>query len=162
MRSPIYANDHKLLNIGHRLESNVQPVIFDISTWISLHGDGGTVSLIIKRAGEDQQYLGTIRRDGSKVIWVPNAADTGRTGFGEVELRYVIDDESNALSRIWETNVCRSLEATADAPDPYEAFAADIAKAAQDAKDSADRAGHAQKSIENMTVSAHEADSVSV
>lgn len=106
--------------IGRRGENRAACVIFDISKWVQIYGDG-TAELLHCRKGDTAPYPCALERDGDTVTWTITSADTDVVGYGEAELRWYAG-ETLAKSAVYRTIVRRALEdgETADPPEPQQ------------------------------------------
>ena len=104
--------------IGRRGENCAVCVVFDVSKWVAIYGDGNA-ELLHRRPGDAAPYPCVLIRDGDTVTWTITSADTDVVGYGEAELRWYAG-ETLAKSVIYRTVVRKALDdgAIVDPPDP--------------------------------------------
>ena len=104
--------------IGRRGENCAVCVVFDVSKWVAIYGDGNA-ELLHRRPGDAAPYPCVLTRDGDTVTWTITSADTDVVGYGEAELRWYAG-ETLAKSVIYRTVVRKALDdgAIVDPPDP--------------------------------------------
>lgn len=104
--------------IGRRGENCAACVVFDVSKWVAIYGDGNA-ELLHRRPGDAAPYPCVLTRDGDTVTWTITSADTDVVGYGEAELRWYAG-ETLAKSVIYRTVVRKALDdgAIVDPPDP--------------------------------------------
>ena len=104
--------------IGRRGENCAVCVVFDVSKWVAIYGDGNA-ELLHRRPGDAAPYPCALTRDGDTVTWTITSADTDVVGYGEAELRWYAG-ETLAKSVIYRTVVRKALDdgAIVDPPDP--------------------------------------------
>ena len=110
--------------LGHQGENLARQIIFDCADFTEQHGNG-TAKLLYRRHGESTPYLAEVTQDGSTVTWPLTADDTARHGSGRLELRWYVG-KTLAKSRVYITNVARSLTKPVDAPPEVEKTAIDL------------------------------------
>ena len=104
--------------IGRRGENCAVCVVFDVSKWVEIYGDGNA-ELLHRRPGDAAPYPCVLICDGDTVTWTITSADTDVVGYGEAELRWYAG-ETLAKSVIYRTVVRKALDdgAIVDPPDP--------------------------------------------
>lgn len=136
----IYAKSGKPICIGREGENNARRVVFDLSDWRRIYGEG-TAQLIVQRQGETAPYPAALTVDGDTAAWVITAADTAVCGdWGKAELRYMVGD-TLAKSETWRTVVFDALgEPSETPPEPHRAWVDQVLEAGSTALDAAKRA----------------------
>lgn len=86
----ILAKEGQELEIGKRGENLAACVVFDISAWKRMYGEG-VVHLLHQRNGDRYPYPCAVEVDGNLVRWKINSADTAMAGRGHAELQYWAD-----------------------------------------------------------------------
>lgn len=100
----IYAEQYTILPLGKWQEHKARQIIFDITTWADLYGEG-RAELLYQRPGDERPYIMTIEQAGHQVIWlITNYHTHDCTGDGWCELRYYTED-TLVKSRTWKTRV---------------------------------------------------------
>lgn len=113
--------NNKNLVLGKQGENIARQIVFDFSAWHEKFGEG-TLTLFVKRHGEDASYPVIPVIEQTTARWSISATDTAIYGSGSAELRYVVDGVI-VKSETFPTFVYRSItETTAPAPDPYESW----------------------------------------
>lgn len=152
--------------IGRLGEKESTMVIFDISDWKTIYGDG-IFSLMCQRNGESAPYIAVIEQTETEVHWVVKDVDVGIKGYGKCELIYTVGD-AIAKSEIYGTVVGDALQGGSVPPEPWEDWVERVlaaGAAAQDAAVSAEhsaevaseKAGEAETSAINANISAQAA-----
>lgn len=145
----IYAKQGHPLHLGQRGENLARRVVFDLSQWKELYGDG-TVQLIVQRPGENTPYPAVVTVDGGSAVWELTDADTAIVGItGKAELQYYVG-ETLAKSSVWETRVSAALGDPSEAPpEPQKAWVDQVLAAGASAENAAQRAEEAAKRAED-------------
>lgn len=130
----------QVILIGVQTESGVEPVGFDLRSWLDVWDDI-SVTVWPTRPGEDAAYpAANTELVGTVLYWYPNEADTAIAGMGKVELLGLTKDKRK-LSGWCETNVKHtSLATTQEAPEAARPWVDEVLDAAEEAKRQADRA----------------------
>ena len=117
--------DAHRLNLGRRGENLARTLVFDVSDWQRIYGEG-TVALLHQRAMDETPYPCIIEHSGSEVRWAVTAADTAQAGQGRMELRYYVGD-TLAKSAVYLTSVTAALsDDTAEPPDAYQSWVDEV------------------------------------
>lgn len=114
--------------LGRVGENGVVTVQFDYSEWIEEFGEGN-VSLVLKRADDEEAFPVPISTINGVATWVVTSAHTAQEGKGYCELIYIVDDKI-AKSMIWQVMVKPALTVGEDVPEPWEPWIDDITEAA--------------------------------
>lgn len=94
---------HIEVPIGRRGEYNISRVLFDVSEYIELYGEGHA-ELIVKNPTEMTTYVQPVTRDGNYIVWEITAVNTKVSGHGVCVLRwYNVDD---GLAKSADVKVC--------------------------------------------------------
>lgn len=118
----VKAKSGEMIHLGREGENLVRKIVFDVSDWASILGDG-VAELIAIRTGDAEFYPCEIERDGNTVIWTITNADTAKPGrAGKCVLSYHIDSKL-AKSETFQTVVSPSPgNASADPPAPHQGW----------------------------------------
>lgn len=123
----IIANTN-VINIGKKGENDTRQVVFDISEWLELLGEG-TVALIHKRNGDAEPYPCVVKVVGTEALWNIADVDVDKPGAGECELMYVIGGRI-AKSVTWATLTSKGLsDASSEVPEPHKSWVDEVIKA---------------------------------
>lgn len=125
--------------LGRTGEKNARQVVFDISEWISLYGEG-IAQLIHQRQGDSAPYPCAVAQNGAEVSWTITTADTATAGRGKAELQYFVGD-ALVKSVTWTTYTDAALSDVGDTPpEPQQRWVDQVLDAANRAEDAAERA----------------------
>ena len=116
----IQAKEKKLIDLGRRGEHAAREVLFDISGWAELYGQG-EAHLVAQRYKDLAPYPVVITQDNTLVHWEVTSVDTDQPGYGQCELIYVTDGRV-VKSIIYQTHTDLSLSdpvSPPDSPDIY-------------------------------------------
>lgn len=91
------------MKLGRCGENLARQVVFDVSEWEQVYGDG-VAELLYQRKGDERPYVMEITREEGKVLWPITAWHTEVPGYGKCELRYY-QGETLVKSAIWKTSV---------------------------------------------------------
>lgn len=112
----------RLVFLGKSGENRARKIIFNISRWVSVYKEGGTVALIVKRSGDAVSYPALISFDGENVEWILEEADVEKPGKGVCELHYLLNG-TVAKSKTFETLVDESVGGLeGEIPEPQKAW----------------------------------------
>lgn len=101
------------IKIGRQGENEAREIVFDISRWRSLYGDG-VASLVHRRNSDEHPYpCDVTREDGNLIVWTVRLSDVANEGIGECELIYSVGGVV-VKSVIWSTFVARGLTDVAE------------------------------------------------
>ena len=144
----------RLVFLGKSGENRARKIIFNISRWVSVYKEGGTVALIVKRSGDAVSYPALISFDGENVEWVLEAADVEKPGKGVCELQYLIDG-TVVKSKTFETLVDESVGGLeGEIPEPQKAWTDAVVQAGTEALKGAGEAKSAAKEAESYAEAA--------
>ena len=120
------------IRIGRTAENEARVVRFNVSDWQGIYGPGGAFILMHQRPNDDEPYIcqASVAEDGW-LEWVVKAADLQRTGRGQLQLSYVVNEQI-AKSMIFTTRISRSLDQSGELPEPYEDMIEELIEAAAD------------------------------
>lgn len=141
------AND-TVLKIGRQGESLVETVIFDLTAFIELYGEGETV-LVVKRNGDDVPYPVILDVVDNTATWNVTNIDTAKSGFGKIQISYLVD---NLIKKtvVFTTYVESSIEENAVPPDPYESYLDEMVELGSQVHREAEQAEQALADIEAL------------
>ena len=140
----ITAEPFSLIDLGHRGENSARCIVFDISEWIKLYGQG-IAQLAVQRPASSVPYPSAVTVDGEKLIWQITSADTSVAGKGKCELSYYVGEQL-VKSCVYQTYISESLAEAGEVPEAQKAWVDEVLTAAS-------RAVAAQNANENMSVS---------
>ena len=132
------------IRIGRTAENEARVVRFNVSDWQGIYGPGGAFILMHQRPNDDEPYIcqASVAADGW-LEWVVKAADLQRTGRGQLQLSYVVNEQI-AKSMIFTTRISRSLDQSGELPEPYEDMIEELIEAAADITVEANKAETAE------------------
>lgn len=136
VRPDMNAHGREKVFIGRQGENLARRVVFDISEWQKLYGDG-TAALVHRRPGDEYPYPCTVTAsaDDGYFYWEVSKADVSVFGIGELQLRYYVND-ALVKSQIWDSKIDESLGyPLGTKPDPVEDWIDRVAQAAQEEVD---------------------------
>lgn len=149
--------DTPILLLGKVGENLATKVIIDASEW---QDGSGTYQLLVKRADEEL-FTATIEQEDGVITWLIPAAEIGASGYGEIELNYIVDEAKMKSARV-DTRVFSSIEIDSLPPNGL-TWSQLVLAAIQDARDAAEEAQSAEqasdKSADNSAESAKLAES---
>lgn len=149
-----------LVKIGWTGENDARGIVWDISTWQTIYGEG-ICTLLNQRETDDAPYPCSITIDGKFAIWQVTDGDLGSGGNGKCQLIYTVSDETVAKSPVYKTLAERSLGGVTIVETPDWVLqviqaGADAVDAAERAEDSAKSAAEsAQTALESTTNASH-------
>ena len=112
----VHAKENRCIDLGRRGEDRAREVLFDISGFAELYGQG-EAKLVVSRYKDFNTYSATITQDNTTVSWVVTSVDTNNPGFGSCELVYITDG-SIVKSTRYQTHVDVSLSDPVGNPAP--------------------------------------------
>lgn len=127
----ISAQEKVIIPIGRQGENGAAEIIFDVSGWADLYGNGA-FELLNRRPAENTPYTCSITVSDEQVHWIVQSADVALVGHGRCELTYVVDDVI-AKSVVFATCVLPSIEGAGEVPEPYESRIQDLIVASAEA-----------------------------
>lgn len=142
-----------LVKIGWAGENQARGIIWDISKWQELYGEG-TCTLLNQRETDTAPYPCSITIDGKFAIWRVTDADLGTGGNGKCQLIYQIGEEVVAKSPVYKTLSNRSLGNETEPPEDAPGWIMDVLQAGENAVDAAERAEDSAKSAEESAKAA--------
>lgn len=131
-----------LVKIGWTGENDARGIVWDISTWQALYGDG-TCTLLNQREQDTAPYPCPVTIDGKFAIWQVTGADLGTGGNGKCQLVYQVGKEVVAKSPVYRTLASKSLGDGTEPPEGTSEWIMQILQAGHDAMDAAERAEEA-------------------
>lgn len=141
--------------IGHVRENDVTQVVFDLSGWISLYGQG-TVALSVMRQGDYQPYPVPIALEADgRATWTVSATDTARRGHIKAQLTYMVGTKVKKTC-IYLFAVRDSLPSDGPAPQPYETWLETLQAMTAQTTANAQSASQSAQSAEASAASADE------
>ena len=115
--------------IGYMGENDSRRIGFDFSDWIGRHGPG-FLSLFVQRPMEAKAYPAELTIADGVAIWKPSRYDTEKSGWGEIQYVYVVDNVV-AKTQKFRIYVKQSLCMHHLPPDPWQKWAEEILAAAE-------------------------------
>ena len=149
-----------LVKIGWTGENDARGIVWDISTWQTIYGDG-TCTLLNQREQDTAPYPCPVTIDGKFAVWQVADTDLGTGGNGKCQLIYTVSDETVAKSPVYKTLAERSLGGVTIVETPDWVLqviqaGADAVDAAERAEESAESAAEsAQTAMESVTNASH-------
>ena len=149
-----------LVKIGWTGENDARGIVWDISAWQTIYGEG-TCTLLNQREQDTAPYPCPVTIDGKFAIWQVTDGDLGSGGNGKCQLVYTVSDETVAKSPVYKTLAERSLGGVTIVETPDWVLqviqaGADAVDAAERAEDSAKSAAEsAQTALESTTNASH-------
>ena len=137
----IKANSLKQIPLGRMGENLARKIVFDISAWIDIYGDGHAV-LIHQRPQDAIPFPIAIEQHETEVWWPVTRTDTASSiGIGQCELQYYVGD-TLVKSKSFETFVEDAMDEPSEEepPAPEQGWVAQIVAIGLEAKISADAA----------------------
>jgi hypothetical protein len=97
-----------VLFLGRKGEENARQFIFDVKDWVSDFNipsdDGYEIRLLVKRPRERTAYPATLLHEGFFTwVWKPQSADFAKAGEGEIELQFVMAEDTVMKSAVIRT-----------------------------------------------------------
>lgn len=114
----VTAKECIVIPLGRQGENLAETVQFDVSGWAELYG-AGAFMLLHQRCSDPAPYECPITVEDETVNWAVRNADTALVGYGKAELIYAVNG-AVAKSVIYQTNTLKSLDGSAEFPDPYD------------------------------------------
>jgi hypothetical protein len=140
--------------LGVQGENDAEGVEFDISTWIEEYG-AGLAYMYIRRQGDEATYFKTLPIVEGVAKWLFDAADTARSGEGQAQLLYVVD-EVVKKTEVFITTTDRSMD-QGPGPDPYADYLETARRIQAETMNSATRAAGSEASAaEKVTQAAQQ------
>lgn len=131
-----------LLKIGWTGEDQARGIVWDISKWQELYGEG-TCTLLNQREQDTAPYPCTVDIDGKFAVWQVADTDLGTGGNGKCQLIYQVGKEVVAKSPVYRTLASKSLGDGTEPPEGTSEWIMQILQAGHDAMDAAERAEEA-------------------
>lgn len=116
----VSAKEGKCIDLGRRGEDSAREILFDITGWAELYGQGKAY-LVAKRTNDKGSYDVDITQNNTTVSWVVKPVDNDQPGYGYCELIYVTDG-SVVKSVIYQTLTEVSLSDPISPPDNPSTF----------------------------------------
>lgn len=116
------------LQLGRQGENAVTEVVFPVLA----DPAGGTWTLNHRRATDAAAYPVPLETRGNTLVWTVTAGDTANPGHGYAELTYYGETGEIMKSRIYATNVLKSLETGGEVPDAVEPWYEKLLEAIED------------------------------
>lgn len=142
-----------LLKIGWTGEDQARGIVWDISKWQELYGDG-TCTLFNQREQDTAPYPCPVTIDGRFAVWQVTDGDLGSGGNGKCQLVYTVGDEVVAKSPVYRTLASKSLGNETDPPEDAPGWIIQVLQAGTDAMDAAQKAEESAKSAEESAKAA--------
>ncbi len=152
----IYAVEGSRISLGRRDENLARCILFDISRWEALYGEG-TVQLIHQRCGDEYPYPCAITVEDGKVEWEIGVADVALVGVGRAELQYFVGEQL-VKSVVYTTETMQALDTTATVPPtaPEAGWVAQVLAAGTQAAVSAAEAEQSEEAAKDYAAEAKE------
>lgn len=144
-----------LVKIGWTGENDARGIVWDISTWQTIYGEG-ICTLLNQREQDTAPYPCPVTIDGKFAIWRVTDADLGTGGNGKCQLIYQIGEEVVAKSPVYRTLASKSLGNEIEPPESASEWIMQVLQAGQDAVDAAERAEDSAESAAESAQTAQE------
>lgn len=119
--------------IGRVGENEYRRILFPIKEWLDQYPDA-SAALTHKRNGDTDGYpVSSTEDDGEYLYWTVTSGDTAKEGCGLAQLT-LTSDGTIIKSVIFKTATLPSLADAEDPPEPWQSWADEITKVANDAK----------------------------
>ena len=120
-----------VLELGYPGENEARGFEFDVSEWMGVFTEGGSLALLAKRPWEPDYYPCVLEVDGTTATWVVGLADVAIPGNnGKVVLQYKIGD-TVVRSRVFPTVICEGIGGDqGEVPEPQEPWVQQVLDAA--------------------------------
>ena len=154
----ILARPNTEIRLGRVGENKVRQVIFDLSPFAVL-GPGHAV-LVAELPEDDRRYPVPLKEENGTAVWTVTAADLSRSGFGQVQLSYLVGDRV-AKTEVYQTCVASGMGDPVEPhpPEPQQGWVDEILKVGAAAADSAERAAEkAGEARDTAAAAKHHAD----
>lgn len=149
-----------LVKIGWTGENDARGIVWDISTWQTIYGEG-ICTLLNQREQDTAPYPCPVTIDGKFAVWQVTDGDLGSGGNGKCQLVYTVGEEVVAKSPVYKTLASRSLSGEIEPPDQFDSWIDQIVQAGAQAQAAAStatsKAGEASSSAEAAEGSAQAA-----
>lgn len=130
----VNANENIVLELGRQNDDGVTCVRFPINAeWLHDLPSGGQFQLIAERPSEGYFYPVTLAIDNEYVNWEIARADVAITGYGRIQLAYIVDGNERR-SKQWSTSILPSINGGGTAPDPAADWVDSVLRAADSIK----------------------------
>lgn len=97
-----------VVKIGWTGENQARGIVWDISTWQRIYGEG-TCTLLNQRETDTVPYPCSVTIDGKFAVWKVTDADLGTGGNGQCQLIYTVRENVIAKSPVYQTVTGKSL-----------------------------------------------------
>lgn len=130
-KSQIRVSPHGYINLGRQGENAVTEIVFPQPAelmeehWILNH----------RRASDREAYPVALEKRDDCLVWSVNSGDTAVAGSGSAELVCTNDSGQVLKSRIYRTNVIKSLDVGEEVPDVVRPWYLDIMASIDEVKD---------------------------
>lgn len=127
------------VNIGYVGENGIKSVPFAFSEWVEEVGEGGSISLLVKRSMDSIAYPVILAVEGYVATWNITSTDTAYNGCGIAQLTYAVD-EKRKKSAIFGFQVNNSIADSSTPPNPYESWLETLTDLAAETQENAESA----------------------
>lgn len=144
----VHAVHDGVIPIGRIGENEATAVVFDVSCYRELFGEGA-FTLYVERPTDERAYEQDITVDGETVTWIVQNEDVAYPGYGKCELTYTVGD-TVAKAEVFTTYASESLPGGAEVPQKWDTWADHliaVGEAAEEAKEAAEAAQHAAEDV---------------
>lgn len=124
----IHAKEGKCINLGHRGEDSARVVLFDITNFAEMYGQG-EAQLIVKRCSDSSSYLAKITQNENTVSWIIKPLDNDHPGYGNCELVYITGGsvvKSVTYQTLTEVSLSDPISPPPESPDTYGSLRKDL------------------------------------
>lgn len=149
----IKAHEKKCIDLGRRGENRAREVLFDISGWAKLYGQG-EAHVIAQRYKDLRPYPVEVTQDNTTVSWVVTSVDNDHPGYGKCELVYTAGG-CVVKSVIYQTHTDISLSdpvSPPDSPDIYGDILDSLRQSLADSKELREQVREAREKIDLLGI----------
>lgn len=116
----ITIRENSVMQLGYVGDETSTIIRIPISSFVLKYGQGGEFQLIHTPPGETEGHpVANINASNGFLEWLVGSEELTSDGFGEAQIEYVCND-GIAHTKIWKTQVLRSLADTGDAPEAWQ------------------------------------------
>lgn len=131
----ITIRENSVIQLGYVGDETSTIIRIPISSFVFKYGQGGEFQLIHTPPGETEGHpVANITASNGYLEWLVGSEELAKNGFGEAQIEYVCED-GIAHTKIWKTQVLRSLADTGEIPEPWQPWVDQLYEYKQDAED---------------------------
>ena len=131
----ITIRENSVIQLGYVGDETSTTIRIPISSFVLRYGQGGEFYLIHTPPGETEGHpVANIQASNGYLEWSVGSEELTANGYGEAQIEYVCQD-GIAHTKIWKTQVLRSLADTGEIPEPWQPWVDKLYEYKQDAED---------------------------